>query len=115
MRDCDPGYHPGPEGTCDGKTEPLKPVTDCGRKPAPLGIRRETLCLKNLEGEVPQLTLPFLPSVFSGEISFCCMHVFSYVGGNFLIRNQGKLEALPLLNHFNKVRGKGCRMNQYFL
>lgn len=30
VRDCDPGYHPGPEGTCDGKTDPLKPVTGCG-------------------------------------------------------------------------------------
>lgn len=30
VRDCDPGYHPGPEGTCDGKADPLKPVTGCG-------------------------------------------------------------------------------------
>lgn len=30
VRDCDPGYHPGPEGTCDGKTDPPKSVTGCG-------------------------------------------------------------------------------------
>lgn len=30
VRDCDPGYHPGPEGTCDGKMDLLKRVTGYG-------------------------------------------------------------------------------------